>query len=183
MRVLLIDGYPSGDPNGAVVATAMRTLEACEHEVERLSVDGWAPMSAAERAAYHEDEPLVTDEARVSAAAVRSADALLFCYPTMTFTVPASVKAWLERVLVPGVAFVFDAKGRVRPGMTNVRRLGAITTTPHSSAKTRRVRDAGRRTILWTLRLSCHKRCRRTFVAIPTDSPDHTKITTTLKRW
>ena len=82
------------------------------------------------------------------------------------------MKGWLERVLVPGVAFVFDHKHRVRPGMQNIRRIGAITTSPHSRVARLRGRDAGKRTTARTLRLSAHKRCRTTFVSVPTPADD-----------
>ena len=170
MRVLLIDAYPVDDPDRIVAQLAAKTLVAGGHQVEQLGLaaDGFEPyMSEAERAAYHEDEPLLTEETRACAGAVKGADALLFCYPTTTFTVPALLKGWLDRVLVPGVAFELDSEGRVVPAMTNIRRLGVVTTTPHRWLATRRARDLGRRTIMWSLRLSCHRLCRRTFVSLP----------------
>jgi putative NADPH-quinone reductase len=186
VRVLLIDAYRVDDPDRAAAEVAAGALVAAGHDVDhhRLVVDGFEPfMTADERAAYHEDEPLVTDETRAAAHAVAAAEALVFCYPTTTFTVPAVLKGWLERVLVPGVAFVFDAKGRVAPGMTNIRRLGVVTTTPHGWVTTRRARDQGRRTIMWTLRLNCHRWCRRTFVSTPTGRIDERRIRRALGRW
>lgn len=188
MRVLLVDGYRLDDPDRVVAEIAVDTLTAAGHEVEHLGLHatGFEPfMSSEERAAYHEDEPLIAAETRSGAEALKRADALLFCYPTMTFTVPAILKGWLERVLVAGVAFVFDDAGRIAPGMTNIRRLGVVTTSPHSWMATRRARDLGRRTILWTLRLNCHRLCRRTFVSVPSGSgPDgEAKIGRALRRW
>ena len=190
MRVLLIDAYPMDDPDRGVVEAATRALSAGGHEVERLGLAeaGFEPiMSAADRAAYHTDEPLVTDETRAAAAQVKAAEALLFCYPTVTYTVPALLKGWLERVLVLGVAFVFDDAGRVAPGMTGVRRIGVVTTTPHGWLATRRRRDLGRRTIMWTLRLNCHRLCRRTFVSLrrgTASSPAATaRVERALARW
>ncbi len=168
--MVLIDAYPTNDPDRVVVEAAAETLLAGGHAVERVGLveQGFDPfMSEAERAAYHSDQPLLSDETRKAAALIDGADALLFCYPTTTFTVPALLKGWLERVLVLGVAFVFDDKGRVAPGMTQIRRLGVVTTTPHGWLATRRQGDLGRRTIMWTLRLNCHRRCRRTFVSVP----------------
>lgn len=188
MRVLLIDGYRTDDPDRVVATIAAEALEANGHDVDHLvlEAEGFeAFMSEAERNAYHEPDPLIADETKASAAAVERANGLLFCYPTTTFTIPAIVKGWLERVLVPGVAFVFDDAGRVAPGMTNIRRLGVVTTTPHSWLATRRARDLGRRTILWTLRLSCHRLCRRTFTSMPTGSGSNhaARIERALRRW
>ena len=187
--MLLIDAYPVDDPDRAAAIVAAGALTAADHDVDHHCLDAQGfgvVMSAAERAAYHGDEPIITEETSAAAAAVAAADALLFCYPTTTFTVPAQLKGWLERVLAPGVAFVFDDKGRIAPGMDNIRRLGVVTTTPHSWLATRRARDHGRRTILWTLRLNCHRRCRRTFVSVPAGrpgGPDETRIRQGLRRW
>jgi len=186
MQVLLLDAFPPDGSDRVVVDEALSTLRAGGHQViHRILVDGPFEtfMSTEERAAYHEETPLISEETIEDAAALMAADALLFCYPTTIFTTPAVLKSWLERVLVPGVAFVFDDKERVRPGMRNIRRLGAITTTVHGSAATRRARDAGRRTTTWNIRLSCHPLCRRTFVSLEAGAPDPRKIRRALGRW
>ena len=186
MRVLLIDGYGPDDTDHRVVSEAIEELRAADHEVDLLGLHDFnGVMSPAERAAYHSDEPVISDDVRDSAERLRLAEALLFCYPTMAFNVPAVMKGWLERVLVPGVAFVFDDKHRVRPGMQNIRRIGAITTSPHGRLTRLRARDAGKRTTARTLRLSAHKRCRTTFVSVPTPADDEGigKIRKALRRW
>ena len=186
MRILLLDGYDPSDPDRRVVVEAIEELSAGRHEVDRLAVHAfnWV-MSAAERGAYHSDQPVISDDVRDSAERLQAAEALLFCYPTVAFNVPATMKGWLERVLVPGVAFVFDDKHRVRPGMENIRRIGAITTSPHGRLARLRGRDAGKRTTARTLRLSAHKRCRTTFVSVPTPADDEsvTRIRKALRRW
>lgn len=186
MRILLLDGYDPSDHDRRVVVEAIEELNAGHHEVDLLPVHGFnAVMSAAERTAYHSDQPVISDDVRDSAERLQAADALLFCYPSVVFNVPASLKGWLERVMVPGVAFVFDDQHRVRPGMQNIRRIGALTTSPHGRLTRRRARDAGKRTTARTLRLSAHKRCRTTFVAVPTPADDEgiAKIRRALRRW
>lgn len=185
MRVLLVDAFPAGDLIGEqLVAAARHTLERRGHHltVSRLDTDRFAPfMTAAERAAYHGDEPLQADDTRREAAAVRDAEGLLFCYPTVTGTVPAPLKGWLERVLVPGVAFGFSASGRVTRGLTNVVRLGAVTSVSESRWRRLRRRDGGRRTLLQTLRLNCATTCRRTWV--PVHGADTAAVSRALGRW
>ena len=186
MRVLLLDGFDPSDPDRRVVAEAVEELGAGHHDVDLLAVHAFnAVMSAAERVAYHGDQPVISDDVRDSAERLQAAEALLFCYPTVAFNVPATMKGWLERVLVPGVAFVFDDHHRVRPGMENIRRIGAITTSPHGRWARLRGRDAGKRTTARTLRLSAHKRCRTTFVSVPTpaDGEGVAKIRKALRRW
>ena len=174
MRVLVVDAYPASHPDAGIVGQAVAVLEGQGNQVDylALSADAFATtMSASERAAYETAAPLLAEETKASAAQVQASDALLFCYPTTLFGVPPRLKSWLERVMVMGVAFVFDKKQRVRPGLTNVRRLGVITTTPHSRVATVRARDLGYRTFMRTLRLNCHPLCRRTFVRMPAQAP------------
>ncbi|MXZ96998.1 MAG: NAD(P)H-dependent oxidoreductase [Acidimicrobiaceae bacterium] len=186
VRVLLLDGYDPADPDRRTVDEAVEELHAGHHEVDLLRLHDFNPvMSPAERVAYHSDQPVISDDVRDSADRLKLAEALLFCYPTLAFNVPATTKGWLERVLVPGVAFVFDDRHRVRPGMQNIRRIGAITTSPHGRLRRLRSRDAGKRTTARTLRLSAHKRCRTTFVSVPTPADDKgiAKIRKALRRW
>lgn len=168
MRVLLLDAYEPDDPDRAVVDAAVEVLGGRGHELDVLDLSGTDQfMSAAEHAAYHSDEPVVSDDVRDSVARLRQAGGLLFCYPTVAFTVPARLKGWLERTLVPGVGFVFDRNNRIRRGMTNIRRVGAVTTSPHGRRARMRARDGGRRTTVRTMRLCSHSRCRVTFVSLP----------------
>ena len=186
MRILLLDAYDPDDVSRRVVDEAIAELEAGRHELDLLAVHSFnAVMSAAERVAYHSDEPVISDDVRDSAERLQAAEALLFCYPTLAFNVPATLKGWLERVMVPGVAFVFDEAHRVRPGMQNIRRIGAVTTSPHSRLARMRARDAGKRTTARTLRLSAHKRCRTTFVSVPSPAADEgiARIRKALTRW
>ena len=174
MRVLLVDAYPAGHTSGAIVSQVIATLEALGNDVDVLPVagDNFAGfMTTDERHAYESDAPLVSADTQAAAAAVQAAEALVFCYPTTLFGVPPELKAWLERVMVLGVAFVFDDKKRIRPGMKNIRRLAVVTTSGHTRAATWRARDQGHRTVMRTLRLNCHPRCRRTFVRLASDAP------------
>ena len=186
MRVLLLDAFEPDDADRRVAAEAVEALVAGRHDVDRLAVHSFeAVMSPAERIAYHGEQPVISNDVRDSAERLRAADALLFCYPTVVYNVPAALKGWLERVMVPGVAFVFDDRHRVRPGMQNIRRIGAVTTSPHSRLARMRARDAGKRTTARTLRLSAHKRCRTTFVSVPSPADDDgiARIRRALSRW
>lgn len=189
LRVLVVDAFAPDDADRRVVDRAIAALEAKGHEIERLSIagDSFAGfMSAAEHRAYETDEPLIATDTKVAAEAVRRCQGLLFCYPTTLFGVPPSLKSWLERVMVLGVAFVFDDQRRIRAGLTNVRHLGVVTTTSHSTMRTVKSRDLGRRTIMRTLRLNCHPRCARTFIKMragSTSSADVAYLHRRLLRW
>ncbi|MGI9624085.1 MAG: NAD(P)H-dependent oxidoreductase [Acidimicrobiales bacterium] len=186
MKILVVDAFAPDSPDRVLVDAALARFAESGHEVTHRTLCGGpfeSFMSEAERAAYHGDEPLQTPETRADAEALQGTEGLLFCYPSVMFAPPAILKGWVERVMVPGVAFVFDHKERVRPGMTNIVRIGVVTTTTHTRRDTWRARDTGRRMILWNLRLSCNRWCRRTFASSRAGSGSTRSIERKLKRW
>ena len=108
MRVVVIVSHPSERSfTKAVCAAAVRGLERAGHEVTTLDLHamGFQPaMTADERHAYHGDEPIVDPLVAQSAHAVKEAEALVFVYPTWWSGLPAMLKGWLEKTMVPGVA-------------------------------------------------------------------------------
>ena len=95
------------------------------------------------------------------------AEMLVFVYPTRWFGLPAQLKGWLDRVLVPSVAFDLDPTShRVKGKLGHIRHLVAITTHDSTWPRVKVHGDAGRRTLLWTLRLVCGQRCRSTWLAL-----------------
>ena len=143
---------------------AVRGLRAAGHQVTvfDLYALGFQPaMTGAERHAYHSDDPVVDPLVADFVAVVRVADTLVFVYPTWWSGLPAMLKGWLEKTMVPGVAFVFDAKGKVRPGLQNVRTIVGITSYGSPLAYVRLVNDNGRRILLRALRLNTGWRTRR----------------------
>ena len=92
-------------------------------------------------------------------------DTLIFVYPTWWYGQPALLKGWLDRVLLPGVAFDLPPDGTIRPGLTHVTRLGLFTTCGASWWLTRFVGAPGRRIILRGIRLLCARTCRTAFAA------------------
>lgn len=161
MQVLLVHAHPNRDGySRALRDAAVRGLESGGHIVDVIDLyeEGFvAAMSEAERRAYESDTPIIDQQVQRSADLLAVAETIVFVYPTWWWGLPAILKGWLDRVLVPGVAFTLG-DGRPKPALTNVRRLEAITTYGSSRSYTRFFNDAGRRTISRTLRLVCHKR-------------------------
>lgn len=125
-----------------------------------------ATMSHDERLAYHSDRPLLDPMAERHAGIVKQAEALVFVYPTWWSTMPAILKGWLERVMVPGVGFVFDDRQHVRRGLTQVRRIVGISTYSSSWVYVKAIHDNGRRTLLRALRLNTALLTRRSWLAL-----------------
>ena len=170
MRVLLILAHPNTDSfTHALAARAQSALVAAGHSVDLLDLYALgvsAAMSADEHRAYHTDSPLIDPLITAHTELVKAAQAMVFVYPTWWSAQPAILKGWLERVMVPGVGFTFNAKGKVRPGLTHVRRIVGVSTYGSPRSYVRLVNDNGRRTLLRTLRLNTSLRTRTKWLGL-----------------
>ncbi|MDJ0994525.1 MAG: NAD(P)H-dependent oxidoreductase [Dinoroseobacter sp.] len=129
-RALVLAAHPCGESfsqalHGAVVGQ----LEARGWDVDDcdLYAEGFDPvLSETERRGYHEVganiEPVSGYVERL-----RAADALVMVFPVWNFGYPAILKGFLDRVFLPGVSFRME-EGKVRPNLTHVKRLAAVTT-------------------------------------------------------
>jgi NAD(P)H dehydrogenase (quinone) len=170
MRVLLVVAHPNPDSfTHAIADRAVTSLRRAGHEVtvHDLYAEGFrAAMSAAEREAYHTDDPVLDPLVTAHIDDLRAARAVVFVYPTWWSSMPAILKGWLERVMVPGVGFVFDRRQKVRPGLTNIRRIVGISTYGSPWPFVKAVNDNGRRILLRALRLSTGWRTRSTWLGL-----------------
>ena len=170
MRAVLIVAHP--DPGSFTHAIAQRVsrglVDAGHHvTVHDLYAEGFvAAMSADEREAYLGDHPVLDPLVDEHIADITQAHTLVYIYPTWWSGLPAILKGWFERVMVPGVGFVFDAKGKVRPGLTNVRRLVGISTYGSPRLYVRAINDNGRRTVQRAMRLSTGLRTRSRWLGL-----------------
>lgn len=158
MKVLVVCAHPRDDSfTHAATAAAVRGCERAGHQVTVLDLYalGFRPeMTRDEHRAYQSDQPLIDPTTIEHAELVRTHEMLVFVYPTWWSSLPAVLKGWLDRVMVPGVAFHFEGR-RVRPALTHVRRLVGITTYGSPWTIVKLLHDGGRRTIMRALRMSC----------------------------
>lgn len=170
MNVVVVLAHPNDDSfNHAIAERACAGLTRGGHNVELLDLYALgirAAMSEQERIAYHTHSPIIDPLIAEHAALLRRADALVFVYPTWWSSLPAILKGWLERVMVPGVAFVFDDVGKVQRGLTNVKAIVGISTYGSPRRYVLAINDNGRRTLMRALRLICALRTRRRWLAL-----------------
>jgi len=160
VHVLLLSCHPNPEAYTAYLAgRALDGLRSAGHEVTHIDLyaSGFrAAMSPEERSAYHGPEPVLDPMVAEHIEIVRSVDAIVCVYPTWWSGLPAMLKGWLERVMVPGVGFRFDEKsGKARPNLTNVKRVVGVSTYGSPRWYVRLVNDNGRRTLMRALRISC----------------------------
>jgi putative NADPH-quinone reductase len=170
MQIVVVLAHPNADSFGhALAERAAAAAREAGHDVDVLDLYALgvrAAMTPEEHHAYHGDHPILDPLIAGHAALVRRAEVLVFVYPTWWSAAPALLKGWLERVMVPGVAFVFDRSGRVRPGLSNVRRIVGISTYGSPRWYVRMANDNGRRTLTRALRLNTGLRTRTSWLAL-----------------
>jgi putative NADPH-quinone reductase len=170
MEVLVVCAHPHEDSyNHALAAAVEQGFVRGGHQVTTLDLYALgfsAAMSTAEHRAYHGGQPLLDPMAAEHAALVRRAETLVFVYPTWWSQPPAILRGWLERVLVPGVAFRFDAKGKVRPGLRHVRRIVGVSTYGAPWTYVKLLHDGGRRMLTRALRMNCGRHTTTTWMGL-----------------
>lgn len=169
METLVVLAHP--DPSSfahAAAERARRGLEAAGHTVrivDLYALDYPGALRPDEWRAYESESPVLDPVVAHHIELVRSAEALVFVYPTWWSSLPAVLKAWFERTFVPGVAFVLDPRTRrVRPALGHVRHLVGITTYGSPRWYVKLVNDNGRRTIARTLRIATGRGTRVTWL-------------------
>lgn len=170
MRALLVYCHPRDTSyNAAVRDLVLRKLDAagCETRVLDLYGNDFDPcLSAAGLEGY---ENTITNRAGIEQDAdlLLWCDTLIFVYPTWWYGLPARLKGWLDRVMVPGVAFHMpEADGAtIRPGLTHITAMAVFTTCGASRWLTLFIGAPGKRTLLRGVRILCAKRCRTAFAA------------------
>lgn len=170
MRALVIYCHPRPESfTAAVRDTILARLQAAGAEIRLVDLyaRGFEPsLSNAEHAGYL-DCPSNRAPVEEDCQNLEWADTLIFVYPTWWYGLPAILKGWLDRALLPEVAFHMPkAEGEtIRRGLTNITRLGVFTTCGASRLLTWFVGSPGKRTLLRGLGLTCAPGVRKTFAA------------------
>lgn len=111
-HILIIQGHPDASPGHLCRALADAYAEGAQaagHSVARLDLAGLdVPLLRSQEAYEHAPVP---DNLRPAQDAIVAAEHIVLVFPLWLGTVPALVKAFLEQVLRPGVAFAYRDKG------------------------------------------------------------------------
>ncbi|WP_198972256.1 NAD(P)H-dependent oxidoreductase [Xylophilus sp. ASV27] len=131
MRVLVLYCHPVDTSyHASLHQQVLRSLRAAGHEVDDcdLYAEGFDPvLSREERLGYH-DVPANRVPVQRYVERLQWAEALVLCFPTWCFGLPAMLKGYCDRVLMPGVAFDIRDPQHVKPALTHIRRISAVVT-------------------------------------------------------
>lgn len=171
MRWLVVCSTPQPD---SIVHEALRHvvtgLQTADHHVDVIHIEQdefEVCMSADEHRNYdtvaeQHPDPMVAAHIEF----LLNADGLVFVFPTQ-WSVPAALKGWCERILLPGVAFVLHPTSQlIKPNLRNIRHLAVVTTNPKRAHHRLGVGDPARRLIMRSIRAICHRRCRTKWLSL-----------------
>ncbi len=165
MKLLVVYCHPVPASFNAVLRdTVVETAKRGGHEVRLIDLhaEGFDPvMGERERLDYH--TPGVNETPIKShLEALRWCTGLIFVYPTWWYGQPAMLKGWIDRVWVPHATFALPVeKMEWTPHLTNIRLMGVVSTLGSPWWWWRVGMGApGRKVILRSLRLCCHRKCR-----------------------
>jgi putative NADPH-quinone reductase len=129
-RALVLFAHPCPESfSAALHHEVVDTLQGRGWEVDDcdLNREGFSPvLTEAERRGYHDTETNI-EPVREYVERLHAAEALVMVFPVWNFGYPAILKGFLDRVFLPGVSFRL-VDGKVKPNLTNIRRLAAVTT-------------------------------------------------------
>ena len=131
MRVLVVYCHPVETSfHAALHQEVLKNLRAAGHEVVDcdLYAEGFNPvLSREERLGYHE-VPSNRIPLQPYIDRLNRAEAIVFCFPTWCFGLPAMLKGFFDRLFMPGVAFDISDPANVKPMLTHIKRISAVVT-------------------------------------------------------
>lgn len=130
MRAMVLFAHPCPESfSSSLHAKVVERLTARGWDVDDcdLNAEGFSPvLTEEERRGYHEVGPNLAPVAEY-VERLRAAEALVMVFPVWNFGYPAILKGFLDRVFLPGVSFRLE-DGKVKPNLTHIRKLAAVTT-------------------------------------------------------
>jgi NAD(P)H dehydrogenase (quinone) len=132
MCVHVVYAHPS--PNSFAAAVHRRIVDglvASGHQVDDLDLyaERFQPVLTLEERQVHYKEGANLAGVENYVQRLRAAEALVLCFPTWWYGMPAILKGWFDRVWLPGVAFHNPPEGgAIRRGLTNIGKLAVVTT-------------------------------------------------------
>jgi putative NADPH-quinone reductase len=170
MKTLVVYVHPvEGSFNSCVRDVVVEYLSNNDHEVRLrdLYAENFDPFLSANERALHHTSPTTRPELARDVDDLRWCEAIVFVYPTWWSGLPAMLKGWIDRTWMNEVAWVLPSGANtIRPQLTNIRRLVAVTTHGSSKLVNALQGEPGKRIISRSIRLMCNRWCRARWIAL-----------------
>ncbi|MEJ2623398.1 MAG: NAD(P)H-dependent oxidoreductase [Pseudolabrys sp.] len=131
MRILYIYCHPLPESfHAGIRERARASLAEAGHEVDLLDLyaEGFDPVLSEDARRHYHDTGRNQVGLEAYIARLHAAEVLILQFPTWCFNVPAMLKGFLDRMIMPGVAFDIDDPAHVKPMLTNITRIVGIVT-------------------------------------------------------
>lgn len=131
MRILYLYCHPLPESfHAGIRDAALAGLAKAGHEIDLLDfyAEGFQPiLGEEERRRYHEPGHRPADM-EPYIARLQQAEGMVLQFPTWCFGPPAMLKGFLDRIILPGVAFDLSDPAHVRPMLQHIRKVAGIVT-------------------------------------------------------
>jgi NAD(P)H dehydrogenase (quinone) len=131
MRILYLYCHPVDDSfHAGIMKEAVAVLRTRGHDVDLcdLYAEGFDPILTAERRRNYHDVARNQEGLEGYVHRLHAADVLVVQFPTWCFGLPAMLKGWFDRILMPGVSFDLTDPNNVKPMLTNIKQVIGIST-------------------------------------------------------
>jgi NAD(P)H dehydrogenase (quinone) len=131
MRILYLYCHPLPESfHAAIKARALAALAEAGHEVDLLDLyaEKFDPVLSEEARRHYHDTSRNRAGLESYIAQLTAAETLIVQFPTWCFGVPAMLKGYLDRMIMPGVAFDISDPAQVKPLLGNIKRIVGIVT-------------------------------------------------------
>jgi NAD(P)H dehydrogenase (quinone) len=169
MRVLYLYCHPLPESfHGAILARARDGLAQAGHETDLVDLyaEKFDPVMWADaRRVYHD---VNRNQAGVEryVARLRGAEALVVQFPVWSFGMPAMLKGFFDRLMMPGVAFDLSDPANPKQLLRNIKRIVGIATYGRPRSRAIVIGDPPRRMVTRYLRLSMNPWAKTDYYAL-----------------
>jgi NAD(P)H dehydrogenase (quinone) len=131
MRILYIYCHPLPESfHAAIRVKALVALTDAGHSVDLLDLyaEKFDPVLSEEARRHYHDVSRNQAGLESYVARLTSAETLILQFPTWCFGLPAMLKGFFDRMIMPGVAFDLGDPAHVKPMLGNIKRIVGIVT-------------------------------------------------------
>ncbi len=131
MRVLYLYCHPLTDSyHASIRMAAVAALADAGHEVDvcDLYAEGFEPVLTADMRRDYHNTALNQRGLENHVRRLHAAEALVVQFPTWCFGMPAMLKGYFDRLIMPGVAFDLSDPSNVKPMLAHIRTIHGIVT-------------------------------------------------------
>lgn len=169
MRVLYIYCHPLPESfHAAIRAKALAALADAGHEVDLLDLyaEKFDPILSEEARRHYHDVARNRRGLEPYIARLTAAETLVVQFPTWCFGLPALLKGFCDRMIMPGVAFDISDPAQVKPMLLNIKRIIGIVTYGRPRRMALWMSDPPRKTVTRYLRWFTGGRARADYYAL-----------------